>query len=69
MDTPQQLDHLAFIPLGRIDPFCEATVQCVEEAVLDALVCNTPMTGRDGHHMPALPHQQVLNLPQQHPHT
>ncbi|MFC9269116.1 P1 family peptidase [Streptomyces zhihengii] len=65
--TPPGLDRLSFIPLGHIDPFHEATVQCVEEAVTDALICNAPMTGRDGHHVPALPHQQVLDLLRQPP--
>ncbi|MFB7025703.1 MULTISPECIES: P1 family peptidase [unclassified Streptomyces] len=64
-----ELDRLAFIPLGHFDPFHEATVQCVEEAVADALICNTPMTGRDDHHAPALPHQQVRDLLQHYSHT
>lgn len=66
--TTRGLDRLAFVPLGHVDPFHEATVQCVEEAVIDALVCNSPMTGRDGHHVPALPHQRVLDLLRERPH-
>ncbi|MFE9045909.1 P1 family peptidase [Streptomyces sp. NPDC012421] len=65
--TSPVLDRLAFIPLGHLDPFHEAAVQGVEEAVADALVCNAPMTGRDGHHVPALPHEQVIELLQHRP--
>lgn len=53
------LDSLYFIPWGRIDPAFTATVEAVEEAVLNALVNNKDMTGRDGHFSPALPHHEV----------
>lgn len=54
-----ELRQLNFIPWNRMDIFFEATVQCVEEAVLNALVNNADMVGRDGHHSYALPHDQV----------
>ncbi|MFF2120870.1 P1 family peptidase [Kitasatospora sp. NPDC058184] len=55
-------DTLRFIPWGRIDPFYEAVVQAVEEAVLNALVTAEETTGRDGHRSPALPHQRLREL-------
>ncbi|MFF0477736.1 P1 family peptidase [Streptomyces sp. NPDC004284] len=60
--TGEDYDNLRFVPWGRIDPFYEATVQCVEEAVLNALVANASMTGRRGHRTPALPHDRVRAL-------
>ncbi len=45
-----------FIPDVDIDPFFDAVVQTVEEAILNALVANDDMTGRDGNFVPALPH-------------
>ncbi|WP_329433108.1 P1 family peptidase [Streptomyces sp. NBC_01280] len=60
--TADDYDNLRFVPWGRIDPFYEAAVQCVEEAVLNALVVNAPMTGRQGHRTPALPHDRVRTL-------
>ena len=51
---------LTFVPWGHIDPFYEATVQAVEEAVVNALVVNQDMTGRDGNWTPALPHSLLL---------
>ena len=51
-----RLASLVSIPDVDIDPFFDATVQAVEEAILNALVANADMTGRDGNVMPALPH-------------
>ena len=55
----QPYESLDYVSWGRIDPFYEATVQCVEEAVLNALVVNAEMVGRDSHRSPALPHDFV----------
>ncbi|WP_198955415.1 P1 family peptidase [Kineosporia sp. R_H_3] len=57
--TDDDYDTLRFVPWGRMDPFFTAVVQCVEEAVLNALVVNADMVGRDGHRSPALPHGAV----------
>jgi D-aminopeptidase len=51
--------HMSFIPWGRMDNFYTAVVQATEEAVLNALVANADMVGRDGHRIPALPHAAV----------
>jgi len=56
------LQHLEFIPWEHLDPFFEAVVQATEEAVVNALVANADMTGRDGHRTPALPRDQVVDL-------
>ncbi|TGD88459.1 S58 family peptidase [Mycolicibacterium sp. CH28] len=57
-----EFGRLEFLPWGRMDDFYTAVVHSVEEAVLNALVVNTDMTGRDGHHSPALPHDQLRAL-------
>lgn len=44
-----------FVPDSEIDPFFDAVIQGVEEAILNALVANDDMTGRDGNFVPALP--------------
>jgi D-aminopeptidase len=54
--------HLDFIPWTELDPFFEAVVQATEEAVVNALVVNEEMTGRDGHRTPALPRDIVREL-------
>jgi len=53
---------LTFVPWGRMDDLYTAAVQAVEEAVLNALVVNDDMVGRDGHRSPALPHERLLAL-------
>jgi D-aminopeptidase len=42
-----------------LNPVFEAVIQAVDEAVLNAMVANADMTGRDGHFVPALPHAPV----------
>lgn len=53
---------LRFVPWRQLDPFYEATVHAVEEAVLNALTAAEEMVGRDGHRTPALPHDRLMRL-------
>jgi L-aminopeptidase/D-esterase-like protein len=50
------------MPNDRMDALFAATVQATEEAVVNALVDNHDMTGRDNHAVPALPHNRVREL-------
>ena len=45
-----------------MDPFYEAVVEGVEEAVVNSLVANEEMIGRDGHRSPSLPREKVVEL-------
>ena len=54
--TGGRLAQASYIPDCDIDAFFDAVVQCVEEAILNSLVANSDMTGRDGNFVPALPH-------------
>jgi L-aminopeptidase/D-esterase-like protein len=56
------LQRLDFIGWEDLDPFFEAVVQATEEAVVNALVANDDMTGRDGHRTPALPLDRVVEI-------
>ena len=40
---------------AEMDPLFEAVVEATDEAILDCLLCNQGMTGRDGNFVPALP--------------
>jgi D-aminopeptidase len=53
---------LRFIGWPFLDPFFTAVVEATEEAVLNALVANEDMTGRDGNLSPALPREQLATL-------
>lgn len=59
MDEGEVGRHL---PWNRIDTLYAATVYAVEEAVLNALVVNETMTGRDSHRSPALPPEALRTL-------
>ncbi|GAA3658886.1 P1 family peptidase [Nocardioides ginsengisoli] len=54
--TPTELAAHRMVPWGAIDPFYTAVVEAVEESVLNALVVNAEMVGRNGHRTPAFPH-------------
>ncbi len=45
-----------------LTPAFEAVVQSVDEAVINALVANDTMVGRDDHRVPALPHDQLREV-------
>jgi L-aminopeptidase/D-esterase-like protein len=55
-------DVLRHIPWSRIDPFYQATVEAIEEAVVNVLCAAKTMTGRNGFRSPAMPVDQVLDL-------
>ena len=61
-DEARTMSGLEFVPWERLDPYYEAVVQGCEEAVVNALVANEDMTGRDGHRTPALPRDRVTAL-------
>ncbi|HWD66982.1 MAG TPA: P1 family peptidase [Caulobacteraceae bacterium] len=50
------------LPDGALNPLFSATIQAVEEAILNALTANEAMVGRDGHLVPALPLAEVRRL-------
>jgi L-aminopeptidase/D-esterase-like protein len=60
---PEKLTHsVQTIPNDRLDPVFAAVVQATEEAVVNALVDNHSMTGRDNHHVDALPHDRLREI-------
>ena len=57
-----EVDHVVdvkMVPNGSLDALFAATVEATEEAIVNAMVAATDMTGRDGHHVRALPHDQL----------
>ena len=57
-----EVDHVVdvkMVPNGSLDPLFAATVQATEEAIVNAMVAATDMTGINGHHVRALPHDQL----------
>jgi L-aminopeptidase/D-esterase-like protein len=54
------------IPNDLMDPLFAGVVQATEEAVVNALVDNHSMTGRDDHRVDALPHERLRELLRQY---
>ena len=60
---PDQTTHsVTTIPNDLMDPIFTAVVQATEEAVVNALVDNHSMTGRDNHRVEALPHDRLREI-------
>lgn len=51
-----------YIANGAIDGLFRALVEATEEAVLDSMICNKTMVGRNGNTSIALPHDQLLDI-------
>ncbi len=60
------LGRADFVPDAALTPLFEAAVRAIDEAVVNALVANEAMTGRDGHSVRALPHDAVRALLREH---
>jgi len=53
---------MEWLPNAVLDPLFTATVEAVEEAVIDSMLVNETMVGADGHRSIALPPEEVLEL-------
>src|SRR5437868_11418452 len=61
--SADQITHdVQTIPNDLMDPLFTGVVQATEEAVVNALVDNQSMTGRDNHRVEALPHDRLREL-------
>ena len=61
--NPDQITHnVQTIPNDLMDPLFTGVVQATEEAVVNALIDNHPMTGRDSHRVDALPHDRLREI-------
>jgi L-aminopeptidase/D-esterase-like protein len=50
------------LPNDRMNPLFDATVQAVEEAIVNALIAAETMTGIDGRQVQALPHKRLQEV-------
>src|SRR5881392_157645 len=61
--SPDQITHdVQTIPNDLTDPLFAGVVQATEEAVVNALIDNRSMTGRDNHRVEALPHGRLREI-------
>src|SRR5215469_4399506 len=55
----KEVVNVKMLPNDSLDPIFAATVQATEEAIVNAMVAAESMTGIDGHHVTALPHDPL----------
>jgi L-aminopeptidase/D-esterase-like protein len=54
--------NMQALPNASLDQLFMATVEATEEAVIDSMICNETMVGRDGNRSIALPHDMLLEV-------
>ncbi len=62
----ERLLRLDMVPDEHLDGFFLAVVQSTEEAILNSMIANADMTGRDGNFVPAIPHAALLSAGRSH---
>ena len=62
-NNPAQPTHaVQTVPNDLLDPVFSAVVEATEEAIVNALVDNQTMVGRDDHRVEALPHERLREI-------
>ncbi|HET6474337.1 MAG TPA: P1 family peptidase, partial [Pseudomonadales bacterium] len=62
LDDSAQLAQAEFVPDPHLNPFFEAVIQAIDEAVIDSMIANDTMQGCDDRVVHALPHAAVRRL-------
>jgi L-aminopeptidase/D-esterase-like protein len=55
-----------FLPEECLDPLFTAAVRATDEAIVDSMIANATMIGRDGHTVVALPHEELREVMQRY---
>ncbi len=66
LGSKSNLNDITWLNNDSLDPLFEAVVQATDEAIIDSMVANGTMTGRDGVTAIALPHEKVIELLTKH---
>jgi L-aminopeptidase/D-esterase-like protein len=61
-DAKPPIRSIETMPNDLMDPLFTATVEATEEAIINALVDNHDMIGRDNHKVEALPHDRLRKI-------
>lgn len=57
-----ELRRMEAVGTSDIDPLFEATIEATEEAIIDSMIANETMVGRDGNRSIALPHDRLIDV-------
>lgn len=66
VEQHEGLVQASYLGESGMSRFYEATIEAVDEAILNSMVGNQGMTGRDGYHCPALPIEKVRAILRRH---
>jgi len=61
-ENRKPLNNVEYLSHQTLDPVFAAVVQAVDEAVIDSIVTNTDLTGRDGITAVGIPHDELRKL-------
>ena len=64
--SQQSISSLTALGYDQMDPLFLATVQAVEESIINAMIAAEPMTGVDGHKAAAIDHAALMKLLKEH---
>ncbi len=64
--SPKGVKQLSMLPNDQMDPLFLATVQCVEEAVINAMIAAETMTGINDFTVRAIPHKELQEVLQRY---
>jgi L-aminopeptidase/D-esterase-like protein len=65
--TPEKPLHtVQTVPNDKLDPIFDATVQAVEEAIINSIVAGKTMSGANDHQIVGLPHDRVRSILAEH---
>jgi len=62
----ERVQQARFLPESTLTPLFEAVIQAMDEAIVNALVANETMVGRDDHRVVAMPRKSVVELLRRH---
>jgi D-aminopeptidase len=57
-----ELRRMEAVATSDIDPLFVATIEATEEAIIDSMIANQTMIGRDGNRSVALPHDRLIDV-------
>lgn len=66
VDTHKGVNSARFVGEQAMSAFYEATIQAMDEAIMNSIFANGPMTGRDGNFVPGLPVARVQDILRRH---
>ncbi|MGH9321396.1 MAG: P1 family peptidase [Vicinamibacteria bacterium] len=64
--SAESASAVTLLPNDKLNPIFRATVESVEEAIVNALVAGKTMTGVDGHRVEGLPHRELRRILQKY---